>query len=294
MSTPTPLVLEDMPRYTAWGAILQVVKIAEVPMLIIDQTALNETLGVYPAEVGDHTKAPSLNYFGIGYGSTYTRPNSQGVDESVNYVHDPLDAGMFHPTPIVMREQGKDDLTAEQRARLGMRSIMNHGGKTYVCYNLKKLDRSASVVQAFIVTPADSSDPSSTEIRTPVTGDPRYLNPTPVKLTNDTVRKDGSYVSIKCNLGMVFNTWELNEIIKAKQILTGSSLEITEIGIFSAYSASKTVPDGTSSITYTEAIEAQLAIVMPTRIIASHYLDEGLTLYHDVGISNPTNFARPF
>jgi hypothetical protein len=290
----TPLLLEDMPRFTAWGAIVQTAQFSGVPIPIIDQTTLNKEYNIYPNEQGNHSTPPPPNYFAVGYGSTYTRPNSQLVEESVNYVHDPLDANLFHLCPLVLREQGKDDLTAERRAKYAGRAIINHEGKTYVGYLLKNIDRSASVITADIVIPPESNDPDGVATRTPIVGDPRYLSPTPTKLTDATVRKDGAYVEVSCALGMVFDVWELNELIKAKQILTGSSLEITEVALFSGYKVQKTVADGAASITYNEAIEAQMAVVMPTRIVASHYLDEGITLLHDVGVNNPTNFARPF
>lgn len=291
----SPIAIEDLPRLTAWGAIYQTAAFAGVPIPIIDQTTLNEEFNVYPTESGDHSKPPGLDYWIVGYGSTYTRPNDlTGVEESVNYVHDTLDANVFHTVPMVMREQGKDDLTPAQRSKLGLRAIENHGGKTYVVYKARKIDRSGSVISAEVVIPPADNDPEGVEVRTPIVGDPRYLKPTPVKLTTDTIRKDGAYVNVSCPLGMTLTPWELNELIKSKQIITGSALEVTEVAVVTAYNAQKTVADGDNTITYTEAIEAQMAIVMPTRIVAAHYINEGITLNHDVGVSNPTNFMLPF
>lgn len=285
--------IERQPRFTLYGAIVQSCMSSGAPMLYIEQTTLNEQLNVFADEVVDTSIVPSRDWFGVGWGSTYSRPNADSIDEIVNYIHDPLDANLFHLLPMVMREIGNDDLTPERRAQYGMRALVNKDGKTYVAYYLKKVDRSQTVITADIVVPP--STPDGTEQVDEVTGDPRYLNPTPVKLTTATERKDGAYVKVRSPVSMVFDPWEMNELLNAKQIMTASSqLEITEIGIFSGVPRDKTVTDGDSTFTYNEVMNAQLNLASPLRFIANDRVGQTTTLIQDMGINSPTNFKLPF
>lgn len=285
--------IERQPRLTVYGAIVQAAKLSGAPMVYVEQTPLNEKLNVFPNEPVDLTTPPNIEYFGIGWGSTYSRPNADNIDEIVNYVHDPLDANLFHLLPMVIRDIGDDDLTPERRAKYAMRATFEVDGVTKVGYFLKQVDRSQTLITADMVVPAENVGGSDTI--TPITGDSRYLNPTPTKLTDATQRKDGAYVKVRAPIGMVFDAWEMNELINAKQIMTGSDqLEVTEIGLFSAVKKSKTVADGNNNITYTEAMKAQLNLVSPLRFVANDRVGETTTLLQDLGINNPTNFALPF
>jgi len=293
MSNDTVINIERQPRLTAYGLILQAARNSGLPMIYIDQTSLNEKLGIFPEEVVDNSIVPATDWFGIGWGSTYTRPTPEGINEVVNYVHDPLDADLFHSLPLLIRKQGQDNLTPEERQNYSGRALFNHEGETLVGYYLKKVDRSQTAIIAEIVVPP--STPNGTEQVTPLEGDPRYLNPTPVELSDATQRKDGAYVRVRAPLALTFSAWEMDELLNAKQIMTKSSqLEVTEIGLFSGVAKTKTVTDADNTITYTEVMNAQLNLASPLRFIANDRVGRSTSLTQEMGVNSPTNFKLPF
>lgn len=291
--SPSIVRLERTPRLTAYGAIAQAARASKAPMVAVDQMSYNEHYNIFPNDVVDLSSAPDIELFVFGWGSTYTRPNTSGIEEAVNYLHDPLDGNLYNLLPLVMRKKGEDDLTPEQRARLGLRSEMVIDSETWIAYWAHKVDRSQNAIVAEIVVPP--STPDGVESVTPVTGDPSLMSPTPTKLTTDTIRKDGAYVRVRTTLAMTLNAWETNELLKSKQIISGTDqLEVTEIGLLTGYPVTKTVTDGSNTITYTEYLAAQLSLVSPLRQMWNDRVGMDTTLLQDVGINNPTNFVLPF
>lgn len=275
------------PRRTTFGAIVQTANWAGLPVNYMPGTTLNEKFDFAvdtPVEDGDRSE---LNYFSCGRGSTYMSVLSDGTGQTSNYLHEPLDAALHNSIPFALREKD-NDLTAEQRELLGGRCLYTHNGIEYVAYMLKKLDKTSSVVTASSVIPATEASP---ERVTEVVPDTRYLNPTLTKPEAGNIRTDGAYVRVNAVLVSKLEAWVIDEILNAKQILTGNSqLEITEMGLYTAIPKLESNSITGSNVVYTEAVKAQLNLVAPQRILLNQYVGRDLILNHDVGVDDPTTF----
>lgn len=275
------------PRRTTWGAIVQTANYVRVPVPFLTGTTINEKFSVFPNESIEDTDYPELNYFGYGRGSTYMKVISDGSNESSNYLHEPLDAVLFNQMPFIMRTLD-NDITSAQRANYALRAIVEHNSISYVAYYLKRLDKSSSIITNSVVVPATATELEESNL---VVADPRYLSPTPTKADAGTERTDGAYVRVSCIVESKMDAWDIDEMLNAKQILTGSSqLEITEIGLFSG--VPKTVSNAVtgSTVTYTEALRAQLNVVSPHRLLLNQYVGRELSINHDFGVDDPTSF----
>lgn len=279
------------PRRTTWGAMVQTAAYARVPLDFLAGTTINEKYNVFASEpINRETDFADLGYFGIGRGSTYMKVVSVGT-ESTNYLHEPVDAILFNQQPFILRTLD-NDIPADKRAKYALRAIVEINSVLYVAYYLKRLDKSLSTIVASSVIPATSEAPEDVN---PLVSDPRYLNPTPTKPEAGNERTDGKYVRVSCLVQSKMDAWDIDEMLNAKQIITGTTqLEITEIGIFSAISKTVTDDSTGTSITYTEALRAQLNVVSPHRIMVNHFAGRELIINHDFGVDDPTNFQFNF
>lgn len=279
------------PRRTTWGAMVQTSNYTRIPLDYLAGTTINEKYGVFASEpINSETDYANLGYFGIGRGSTYMKVVSVGT-ESTNYLHEPVDAILFNQTPFILRTLD-NDIPADKRAKYAIRAIVEINGIQYIAYFLKLLDKSLSQITASTVIPATQDSPEDIN---QLVSDPRYLNPTPTKPDAGNERTDGKYVRVSCLVQSKMDAWDIDEMLNAKQIITGTTqFEITEIGIFSAIP--KTVTDNStgSNVTYTEALRAQLNVVSPHRIMLNHFAGRELVINHDFGVDDPTNFQFVF
>ena len=288
-STSTIENLRLFPRRTVWGSQIQTANYTRGKIKYVEFTTLNEKFSVGQNVDLKDDQFPALSYFGVGRGSTYMKALSDGSRENVNYIHEPTDAALFYQLPFVLRTED-NDLSAVERNNFGIRTSLTVNGNKYIAYYLHVLDRTNTEVVAQVITPETDDQPKQIK---PIEGDIRFLNPTPKEPDSGVINTDGKYTNVTSILKSVLTSWDIAELINSKKIITGNDqLEITEIGLFSAFPMNITSPTGVGSvpIQYTEAIKAQLNVTAPHRILVNSYVGRTLTIEHDLGVNDPTNF----
>lgn len=270
-------------RRTVYGSMLQTALTLRVPMVYLPKSTLNEKFNVQFNVLPPADQYGSISYFSFGRGGAYSQPDADGVEEILSYVHEPSHGGNFAHMPFVLRTLD-NDLTPTEREKFRMRSLYNVGGVQYYRYDLCVLDKSDTTIEAFVVTPDATGDVSTEFI--PTSED---LNPTPVKPSIDSTNVvSGPYMTVKSVVKMVLTQWMIDEILNAKQILTGNStLDINEIMIVQGYDSTVTSTDGGQSVTYTEALVAQAAAFFPNRISINNYAGNILEMSFNAGIDDP-------
>lgn len=277
------------PRPTVWGAMALSALWTGGRMEYVAKTTLNEKFNVFADDVVEDTAGKPVEYWGVGRGTTYLFTDSQGVPDTANYEHEPVDASLYFFCPMAMRPKGQDDFTPEERAKLGMRTEMEINGTTWIAYMTRVIDRSVTTVLAEMVIPA--TKPGERDDRRPLLPDDRYLNPVPIEPDTTPSRTDGAYTDVTSIIKTVLTPAEIAELINAKQIISGNNhLQFTEIGLFGAVKEEKTVTDGGNSFTYTEGMKMQMHIVSPVGVIINDAITTGWSANHDLGMANPTNF----
>jgi hypothetical protein len=156
----------------------------------------------------------------------------------------------MRPFRAVLLEQ---DLSAEERAKYAMRTLMTRGSSTYVLYYLKKIDFTQSQVQ-YVQTDPATGERSSYEINY------ANLSPTaPVRGSNGVITDIADSVSVILP-GTLTITGQ--EVLESMAVIDGGDPRYaiaSEIGFVSA--ATKAVPQtdfANNTFTYDEAIFAQL------------------------------------
>ena len=274
-------------RRTIAGSMLQTAKFFNIPMLYQDNSMLNEKYDFSKTLRPPAGQYPSVNYFQFGRNGFYCQPGGDGVPEIRSYVHEPTDGGLFEGMPFVLRDPG-NDLTAEQRAFYAGRSKVRVGSSDKIAYWLCKLNKTDSSILPFIVTP-DGAEGT----RDPFVPNSSTLSPTPTKPSIDATNVvTGKFAVVECKIKMILTQWMIDELLNVKQLLTGNSvLDVTEIAIVQGYPQTVTSDISGTSVTYEEAIVAQISAFFPNKIAINNYAGDTLEMSFNAGIDDPLALA---
>jgi hypothetical protein len=274
-------------RRTIAASLLQTAQFFKVPMLYQANSMLNEKYDFSKTIRPPAGQYPYANYFQFGRNGFYCQPGGDGVPEIRSYVHEPVDGGLFEGMPFVLRDLN-NDLTATQREMYAGRAILRVGSTDKIAYWLCKLNKTDSSVLPFIVTPDATED-----IRDPFIPNSSTLSPTPTKPTIDAINVvTGKYGVVECKIKMILTQWMIDELLNVKQLLTGNSvLDVTEIAIVHGYPQNVTSNISGTSVTYEEAIVAQISAFFPNKIAINNYAGDTLEMSFHAGIDDPLSLA---
>ena len=91
---------------------------------------------------------------------------------------------------------------------------------------------------------------------------------------------------------MILTQWMIDELLNVKQLLTGNSvLDVTEIAIVQGYPQTVTSDISGTSVTYEEAIVAQISAFFPNKIAINNYAGDTLEMSFNAGIDDPLALA---
>ncbi len=279
-------------KATRWGEAMGVAALTQTACDYILMTTYNEHLDVLPdAHIGT-TLIPHVGWFGIGIGSDYmstlTDPISGDiVENTTKYIHSNEDAIPFTSMPFVARKVGEDDLSAEERSKLGMRSIHEVDGVNYVLYWLKAAEVTTDKVTIEVVT-KDTAGIITDVSELEPSADP--LNP--VKDANYLGEEvsSNSYIRVRGVRKLSLSPSDVAELLNVAAILYGKTdIDITEFALVGGIEQEQVVVDGSTNITYTEVIGAQGGYFSPVSFSASARLDVGIDLTFKMGQSLSVN-----
>lgn len=284
MSSQT-IIDPNATRRTVYGSKHQTAMTLGVPVPYVDKETLNEThnfqANVYPAN-GTYT---SLSYYQFGINGAYMKAAEDGRHEFESYIHQPVDGGLFYPLPFVLRRLD-NDLTPAQREHYAGRSIVNYNGVDYVAYWLAPLDKTESVIETKIKDTVNGTE----RLFVPSTD---TLQPSPKRPSiEDENIVSGEYCVVEALVGMNLKAWQLDELINAKEIVTGSSsLDISEVAVCLGQERVIEIQDGENLTNFKEAIAVQPTAYFPNRINLNSYVGRDFSLRFNAGIDDPLSLA---
>ena len=146
-------------------------------------------------------------------------------------------------------------------------------------YWLGKLDLTNTTTNAFIATPKSDGSLKEEEFN-PSTD---VLNPTPKRDTPGAVNLVSGKFGVTRSLYRIsLASWQLDELINAKQILTqNSELQVNEL--FIAHGVEKQI---TTDVTYDEGVGVQIAAIFNKTIGINSYTGSNLDMDIDGGMDD--------
>lgn len=282
----TQLIIDpSATRRTVYGSKHQTAMTLGMPVPYVDKETLNELHNFLPGEYPAVGSYSALNYFQFGINGAYMKSVSGGREELESYIHQPTDGGLFYPIPFVLRRPD-NDLTPAQREYYAGRAQANYSGEDFIAYWLAPLDKSATVIETKI---KDSVNGTERDF-VPSTG---TLQPTPRRPSIDDVNVvSGEYCVVESLVGMNLKAWQLDELINAKEIITGSSsLDINEIAICLGQERVIQIQDGENTVNFKDAIAVQPTAYFPNRHNLNSYVGQDFTMRFNAGIDDPLSLA---
>lgn len=271
-------------RRTLFGGIAQVAHLLQIPMPVLVSSTLNEKLGIQASATLGVGELPAMRYMTIGIGAHASVAGVEGLPLIQSTQHSSGDAAPYRMLPFVMRTVG-DDITSQERERYALRRIELIGGVNYIVYYARRVDVSNASIRAQKRTVVGS-------LTTTVDYVPNASNltPTPPVLTgSQVVSTNGEFLVAVCKLEIIFDSFDVTEILNAAVILYGKEdyAFISEIGMVTGVDRMVSVSDGASgTFSFNEVVCAQIF----THVNAMQPLKsqrDGLTLNYDVGAAEP-------
>lgn len=272
-------------RRTIYGSKHQTAMTLGMPVPYQEKETLNELHNFLVGETPAAGTYSALNYYQFGINGAYMKSTSDGRQELESYVHQPTHGGLFYPIPFVLRRLD-NDLTPAQREYYAGRSTANYGGVDYIAYWLAPLDKTETQIEMKI---KDSVNGTEREF-VPSTD---TLQPTPQRPSIDDENiVSGEYCVVESLVGMSLKAWQLDELINAKEIITGSSsLDINEIAICLGQPKVIQIQDGENLVNFKEAIVVQPTAYFPNRHNLNAYLGQDFGMRFNAGIDDPLSLA---
>jgi len=257
---------------TIYNIKLQNAKAIGVPYRVLDNTTLNEKFGIEVVKTMDVLpEYPVVNLLTIGVAADDTATSRLNLTRSK---HRPIDAALFNHLPFYLRPVSEVTNTPPSaKARL-RKNIIIDGIEYLACYgyDLSGIDYKDDILIY------SSLKEEYTNVSRLNTNDATFLNPTPVVTTGiDIANEENEYVTDFLKVEVFLTIDEVLEIKHAMDVLYGSSILITELGICN--SIIDVSEDGSE-----ECYAAQIAYFLDTNIsIDDAITNEHLRFHIDLG-----------
>jgi hypothetical protein len=246
-------------------------------------STLNEKFGVADEETVPTGRYPAMEYIAIGRGGHRGRIASDGATLTDILQHDVTDAALFEHLPFVVRPVS-EDLTPAERAKYGMRTLVERNGKQYFAYYLKRVNLSQTYPELKEITVLDGT--VSDREYTPT---PSQLTPNPLPLSNTQANlASGKHISVTSTLSLSLSATDIQEIMDAVLVLYDdvAYATISEIATVTAHRTPINTTLGGVNVTYDEAIAAQVANFIPANI-SLQFTTNGIDSLFSLGHTSP-------
>ncbi len=265
---------------TVYGSKLQTAMLLGRPVVIDQNSTLNERFSVQADSQLADTEYPRMKFMCIGNGGHKVVNGADNIPYTKMHQHSPSDAASFKPLPFVLR-QVSQDLTPTERAKYAMRCVQTYNGESYYAYYLKRLDMANIVVKMQKRTVQDGQTNSVDFVPTSAN-----LVPTPQELANaGSNALIANYLTVSALLNLSLTQADCNELLNVSRIMYGDDnlAIISEVGLVSG--SDKVIPL-TDNSNFRESIASQIV----SHIGAFHqvkYTANGITGVFDVGTNEP-------
>lgn len=279
-------------RRTLYGSVAQLAAMLRcpIPADFLQLTSLNRKLNVQASATLGPTDRSSILGFVTGIGGLTSTAGSHGLPLIASEPHTSIHAAPFYMVPIVLREVG-NDLSAGERERYALRSIVPKDGVDYIAYWMRRMDTSGVAIKTSNIDVVNNVS-TTTDF---VPSDDN-LSPVPVVTSVEAPNPlAGKYVRASAPVDVTLDSFDITEMISACTILFGTDTayaNITELGIITGVNRTVNGDNGLGgTVSYNEVIGAQLMQHIAARIMLSDYPD-GYTTTYDFGGSEPLFVPR--
>lgn len=278
------MAMENISR-TIFAGTVQTNSYIGIPHQYREKTTLNELFGIQANVTPDQTKAPTLEVFTIGIGGHKNKVGADGITLVEPRQHSAVDGAMFTHIPFAMRELSAD-LPVTERAKLALRNITSHQGKSYITYWGLRIPKDGLVTTERIHTYENGVLVKDD----PFVPDNSVLRPVPYEVSNTGINIiDGRYAVATAPIQFRLSRAQIDEILNAAKILYGSVQYgvISEIGLVTGVNRQVTATTpGQSSFQFNEILGAQTGHFMNV-FYPLNYINNELIVDIDVGAQEP-------
>jgi len=268
---------------TVYGAYLQTVQLLGLPVVIKDNSTLNEKFSIHNNEVLGLNDVPTVKYIGIGNGGHRMVVGADNISRPEPVLHTPENAALYNQLPFVLRLP-TNDLTAAERLNYRLRRVETYNGTTYVAYYLKVLDLTTTAPQLELRT-LDAGVVTSSEY-VPTVSD---LNPTPPAVSpGNTLTTTGDYIAATAKLPFTMTPDDITEFLEVCNIIYGDPnyAMISEIALCSGFDKGLPGDFNGSTVNYTDAISVQVTNFI-TAFFSASFSNNGIGVTFDIGSAEP-------
>lgn len=227
-----------------------------LPYVPAEFTTVNEGLAIAQNEPLRPGQFPTMGCFMVGIGGHHSTIGVDGISVTEPLHHEVIDAGMFRPMPLVLRERA-NDLTKDQRTRYALRREETHGGRNYYAYYGRRLDLSGVVIRDKRAW-YDENGVRQVEDYIP---DAAQLQPVPKQIssTGTNTTSGESYYS-SAIFKVIFSEADVREYLNVAKIIYGSEQYaiISEIAFCTNGDATVSIPTPSGNDNFLEAIVCQI------------------------------------
>jgi len=268
---------------TIYHTQLELLRALKEPFAPMAHSTLNEKFNIAANETLPVDTYPEFKWIAIGRGGHRGRITGDGLTVIDVLQHNITHAALYEHIPFIVREVN-DDLTAVERDKYGMRTLVERDGVQYFAYYLMKMDyvNTFPVVNELLV---ENGEVTTTEY----TAVPAQLNPTPIPYSN-TIANDatGLHLSVASTLELSLDKTAIEEIINAVEVLYGdvSYAVISEVATVTGISSVYDTTLGGVNVSYNEVLAAQIANHIPTNIDLK-FTTESINQQYSLGYTSP-------
>lgn len=254
------------------------------PFTHVANTTLNEALGINANVMPTDGDTPRVRYYAIGINGHVNRVGSDGGHYPQARQHSPDDFGLYTQIPFVLRATN-DDLAPADRAKYGLRKIIQVNGENFIAYYLKRIPISAEPVKMLHNTVVDGVTTT-----VPFVPSNANLHPTPVDPASvNVISTNGTYLTTSAMVDLIFDATDVSNLLEVAEIMFGGQERalISEIAMVAGSDRTISVTDpGQSSFNMNEVVMAQITTHI-TGLWPVAYTSEGFRYGLDLGGTEP-------
>lgn len=270
----------DSVTRTIYGDALQTSQMLGIPHNVLQYTTLNERFGVEVNSVLPDNQYPKVRYYGIGTGGMKLVAGADGEPRAEQVQHRATDAACYKPFPFVLRELD-NDLSATERQKYALRTIVVYNNTQYVAYYLKRI-----VMDQVTVSLERKNFNNGVPTTSAFVPSADNLTPTPPVITNQGANiLTSDYINCTAELLLDLTEDECQELLDASIVIYGTEDKciLSEFVFCSGYDKVVQLPN---SGNFNEAIAVQVVAHVAT-MHPVKYSTGGITGTYSLGVNEP-------
>lgn len=268
---------------TAAAGRIQTSQYVDLPVSTLQHSTLNEKYDIATTEVPPAGALSAVRYAGIGIGGhAFSLVNNMVKWET--YKHSAKHAAMFRGIPFFLRRLSEGITQAELMKYRMIRVERLPSGEEYIAAYLRVLDKTQSTIESELRQVRDGVTTTS-----PLEYSLSDLSPKPPILNEGLpVTTTGDYVATTTKVPFTMAPNDIAEVMNVIELLYGDPgyAVISEFCTVAGIDKGITNLIGNKSMSYNEAIRAQVTSFVSTGFVVEH-LTDGFTLNLDIGNVEP-------